>query len=96
MAIYAKIEDSMVTNIIVCNQEDIASIPGIHVRVTDDTNNPIVGSYWNQEVQKFIAPQPYPSWTLNSQYKWESPEGPEPEGLNYWNESTLSWEPFSL
>lgn len=40
----------------------------------------------------FYAPQPYPSWVLNtSTWLWEAPI-PMPVGGNYkWDESTKSW-----
>lgn len=38
----------------------------------------------------FIAPQPYPSWSLNNNFDWQPPT-PKPEGLFIWDESTLSW-----
>jgi len=41
----------------------------------------------------FAAPQPFPSWTLNSDsYLWEAPTPMPDDGKNYlWDESTLSW-----
>jgi len=39
----------------------------------------------------FIAPQPYPSWTLDNDFNWQPPM-PKPEGLNwYWSEQDLEW-----
>lgn len=39
----------------------------------------------------FIAPQPYPSWSLDDNFDWQAPT-PRPEGINwYWNEQSLSW-----
>jgi hypothetical protein len=38
----------------------------------------------------FIAPQPYPSWTLNNNFDWQAPTS-KPEGLFTWDELTLSW-----
>jgi hypothetical protein len=39
----------------------------------------------------FIAPQPYPSWSLDENFDWQPPT-PRPEGMRwYWNEATLSW-----
>lgn len=50
----------------------------------------------------FCQPQPYPSWTLNSEsYLWEPPV-PRPEviegsGKDYlWDEETLSWKEVDL
>lgn len=44
----------------------------------------------------FAAPQPYPSWVLNSTtYLWEAPTPPGPApttgGPWFWDEATLSW-----
>ena len=39
----------------------------------------------------FYAPQPYPSWTLNtSTFLWEAPVA-KPDGMYDWDEATLSW-----
>ena len=40
----------------------------------------------------FIAPKPYPSWVLNTDYLWESPIAcPIDDKLYHWNEATLNW-----
>jgi hypothetical protein len=39
----------------------------------------------------FIAPQPYPSWTLDSNFDWQPPT-PKPEGFWTWNEEILMWQ----
>ena len=48
-----------------------------------------IGEY----VGVFYAPQPYPSWTLNtSTFLWEAPVPYPTDGKNYyWDEATLSW-----
>lgn len=39
----------------------------------------------------FVAPQPYPSWTLDENYDWQ-PSTPRPaEGMWLWDEESLSW-----
>ena len=41
----------------------------------------------------FFAPQPYPSWTLDSEAKWQPPTPYPTDGKFYtWNESTLIWD----
>ena len=41
----------------------------------------------------FQAPQPYPSWTLDSDAQWQAPTPyPEGEEIYTWNELTLSWD----
>jgi hypothetical protein len=40
----------------------------------------------------FFAPQPFPSWTLDADAKWQPPvRMPEGETLYQWDETTLSW-----
>jgi hypothetical protein len=39
----------------------------------------------------FIAPQPYPSWSLDENFDWQPPTPRPEEGLWYWDEATLSW-----
>ena len=41
----------------------------------------------------FIAPRPYPSWTLDSNFDWQPPT-PKPDGDYYWNEIELKWVDF--
>lgn len=60
-----------------------------------------IGLVYNVEHDVFLLPQPYPSWTLNTEiYEWESPV-PKPdltieqiESGNYyeWNEDTQEWK----
>jgi hypothetical protein len=39
----------------------------------------------------FIAPQPYPSWSLNENFDWQPPT-PRPDvDVCYWDEASLSW-----
>jgi hypothetical protein len=49
-----------------------------------------VGYFYNEAVDEFIAPQPFPSWSLDSNNDWQAPT-PRPEGPNYWNEEALAW-----
>ena len=40
----------------------------------------------------FIAPQPYPSWTLDSKKQWQSPVPHPQDGKTYyWNEELGEW-----
>ena len=60
-----------------------------------------IGMVYDNQHDVFLLPQPYPSWTLNTEnYEWEPPI-PEPElteeqkesGSYYeWNEETQEWE----
>ncbi len=43
----------------------------------------------------FIAPQPFPSWSLDANHDWQAPKAKPEDGLVYfWNEEKLDWEAF--
>ena len=39
----------------------------------------------------FIAPQPYPSWSLDQNFDWQPPTPMPTEGRWRWDEHSLSW-----
>lgn len=49
-----------------------------------------IGYTYDADADEFVAPQPFPSWTLNSNNDWQAPT-PKPEGSFYWDEETLAW-----
>jgi len=53
-----------------------------------------IGYTYNEELDAFIPPKPFDSWTLNEETcLWEAPvEYPEDGGAYVWNEETTSWE----
>lgn len=52
-----------------------------------------VGDTYDQENDKFYAPQPYPSWTLSTTtWRWEPPTPYPNDGKLYlWDEDTQAW-----
>ena len=53
------------------------------------------GYTYNSELDAFVPPKPYASWTLDTETAAWNPPTPMPttEGKTYtWNESTLSWD----
>jgi len=44
----------------------------------------------------FIAPQPYPSWSLDDNFDWQPPTPQPEEGFWRWDEDSLSWLEQSL
>jgi hypothetical protein len=53
-----------------------------------------IGYKYDEELDAFIAPQPFPSWALNEECDWEAPIPYPSDGLVYcWNEEALDWEP---
>lgn len=53
-----------------------------------------VGYTYESSRDAFIAPKPYPSWTLNeTTCRWEAPVAYPDDGEKYsWNESSKQWE----
>ena len=52
-----------------------------------------IGYTYDPVADHFFASQPYPSWTLDSDAKWQAPTPrPVEEGKMFtWDEPTLSW-----
>ena len=51
-----------------------------------------IGMSYDETNDVFILPQPFDSWTLNSNFDWEAPVSFPTDGNPYqWNEETLSW-----
>ena len=52
-----------------------------------------IGYSYNQDIDAFVPPQPFPSWTLNTDTAlWEPPVPYPSDGKQYkWNEETISW-----
>lgn len=49
------------------------------------------GYFYDETLDIFIAPQPFPSWTLDSNHDWQPPT-PRPQGDQWvWNESKGDW-----
>ena len=49
-----------------------------------------IGFTYDAVKDQFVAPQPFPSWTLDSNNDWQAPT-PKPEGSFIWDEETLAW-----
>lgn len=52
-----------------------------------------IGFVYNETLDAFIPPKPYPSWVLdNATADWKAPVPLPDDGKTYdWNESTTSW-----
>ena len=53
---------------------------------------PGIGWTYDKVNDVFVEPQPYPSWTLDENHDWQPPVAHPGNGLNDWNEGTLSWD----
>ena len=51
-----------------------------------------IGYTFDADADVFVAPQPYASWTLDSNYDWQPPTPYPTDGETYyWNEEELAW-----
>ena len=107
MGHYAKIEDGIVTQVIVAEGPDWCeqNLGGEWVQTSYNTRGgvhssgkfPIHKNYAGVgflfDGIGFYEPQPYPSWTKNSStYLWEPPTSKPNDGKKYsWDEATTSW-----
>lgn len=112
MAHFAKIENNLVTEVLVVanelehrGQDFLANNLGLGgTWIQTSYNNNFrkqfagIGFTYDADNDVFIAPQPYPSWSLNQNFDWQPPT-PMPEGGEgqwYWDEDSLSWLEQSL
>lgn len=50
-----------------------------------------IGYFYDQVNDIFIAPQPYPSWSLDENYDWQAPKPRPQEGFWHWDEDLGEW-----
>jgi len=55
-----------------------------------------IGYTYDSVADVFVAPQPYPSWSLDANHDWQPPTPMPTEGRWIWNEETLSWDELEL
>lgn len=56
-----------------------------------------IGYSYNEEFDAFVAPQPFPSWTLNEETtEWEAPVPRPEEGIWAWNEEEQQWDAVEM
>jgi len=51
------------------------------------------GYTYHADKDIFVAPSPYPSWSLDDNSDWQAPTPmPEDDNMYSWNEDTQSWD----
>lgn len=51
-----------------------------------------IGYTYNESADVFVAPQPFPSWSLDENYDWQAPIAFPADGNQYeWNEEQQVW-----
>ena len=107
MAHYAKIEDGLVTQVIVAEQDFVDTQEGTWVQTSYNTQGGVhlnggtplrknfagIGYTYNSARDAFYDEQPYASWVLNeTSCLWEPPVSRPDDGNKYtWDEDTINW-----
>ena len=108
MAHYAKVESGVVTQVIVADSKEWceANLGGTWVQTSYNTSGGVnnrpggtalhknyAGIGYSFDGTGFAAPQPFASWSLNSEtYLWEAPTPMPTDGKRYtWDEDSTSW-----
>ena len=105
MAHYAQINNDIVQQVLVMDnvwtdqecQDWLAASVSTDDWVQTSYNNNIrkqyagIGFTFDVVKDKFITPQPYPSWALDSNDDWQAPTMRPVLGFWYWDEAALSW-----
>ena len=93
MSHFAKIENNVVTKVIVAEPEFfdtfVDTSPGEWTQ-----SHAGIGYTYDQGRDAFIPPKPYPSWVLNEDTcLWDAPTPmPDDEQRYMWNEETTAWD----
>lgn len=105
MAHFARIENNIVSEVLVVDNslehrgaEFLANDLGLGgTWIQTSYNNNFrkqyagIGYTYDAVNDVFIAPQPYPSWTLDNEFNWQPPK-PRPDGIGWrWSEQNLEW-----
>lgn len=84
---YAEIVNNIVVNVIVADAEFVATQTDKTYVISEGS-----GIGWTFDGTNFTAPQPYPSWTLDSNHDWQPPTPmPSTGGPYRWVEEDLAW-----
>ena len=102
MAHFAKINNNIVTEVIVAEKDFINSgkVGDEFLWVQTSYNGNFrknyagIGYTYDEDRDAFIAPKLYASWILNEETcQWEAPSAMPDDGEKYvWNESTTTWD----
>ena len=107
MGHYAKVENGIVTQVIVADgpdwceqnlggewvQTSYNTFGGVHLNGKFPIHKNYAGIGYTFDGIGFAAPKPFNSWILNADsYLWESPTAMPTDGKLYtWDEATLAW-----
>jgi hypothetical protein len=102
MSYFAKVENNIVTKVIVAEQEFfdtfVDTSPGEWLQTSDNgsirKNYAGIGYFYDRVRDAFIPPKPFESWILNEDTcLWDAPVPyPDDDNKYTWNEETTNWD----
>jgi hypothetical protein len=78
----------------VCKRTSYNTIAGVHTNggTPYRGNYAAIGYTYSPDLDAFITPQPYPSWTLDANAQWQAPTAMPTDGMMYsWDEVAQTW-----
>ena len=78
----------------VCKRTSYNTQAGVHLNggTPFRKNYAGIGYTYRADIDAFVPPQPFASWTLNADAQWEAPVSMPTDGAMYaWDEATTSW-----
>ena len=101
MSHFVKLDNNVVTQVIVAEQDFINSgkVGDSFLWIQTSYNNNFrkqyagIGHTYDKANDVFISPKPYPSWALDASFDWQPPTAMPDDGKRYsWNEDTKAWD----
>ena len=77
----------------VCKRTSYNTIGNVH----SNSGIPYRGNYagigytYRSDIDSFVPPKPYASWTLDINVVWQPPVAMPTDGMYLWNEETQTW-----
>lgn len=81
-----------------CKRTSYNTIGGVHVGggIPFRKNYAGIGYTYREDIDAFVPPKPYPSWTLDADANWQPPVAMPTDGQMYsWNEANQTWDAVS-
>jgi hypothetical protein len=78
----------------VCKRTSYNTIAGVHNNggIPFRKNYAGIGYTYQADIDAFVAPKPYASWTLDANAQWQATTAMPTDGKMYsWNEETQTW-----
>jgi hypothetical protein len=78
----------------VCKRTSYNTVGNVHLNggIPFRGNCAGIGYTYREDIDAFVAPKPYASWTLDANAQWQAPVAMPTDGKMYsWNEESQTW-----